>query len=57
MERLQWDAIPPQPLPGPLLVSLKCNVTTVYAKYFAIEESIPECGALLGCARTHVRVS
>ncbi len=56
MESLQWDVVPPQPLPGPLLLSLKYNATTVYAKYIAMEKSIPECGALPGCARTHMRV-
>ena len=56
MERLQWDVIPPQPLPGPLLISLKYNATIGYAKYNAMEESIPDCGALPGCARIHMRV-
>ena len=56
MERLQWDAIPPQPFPGPLLLSLKYNATIVYAKYNAMEESIQDCGASPGCARTYMRV-
>jgi len=57
MTMLQLDVIPPHPLPGPLLISLKYNATIVYAKYNAMEESIPECGALPGCAKTHMRVA
>ena len=38
----------PTAIPGPLLLSLKYDGNIVYAKYNAMKESIPECGALPG---------
>ena len=57
MERMTWDVIHPDPLPGPLLLSLKYKATRVYVIFNAMEELIPECGAFPRCGRRHMRVS